>query len=736
MKKIMLLGVAVAVVTVAYAKPQQEMGKGDTISSAQDSLLWSLMLQEVKVAAPSKTRMKGEAFVTRVVGTSLANVGRATDVLAKVPGMMVHQGEVQVIGKGVPTYYIDGRKVLDVSELQQISSYEIKDVEVITTPGAKYDAQTSSVVLIRTLRRRDDGIGVTVESKEEKALLCPNNRWNTFFNISYHNRAFDLFGGLSYNNDFMGRYVTNVTQETFGANNSYFQNCSTNLSMQYKTINANIGASWLLDDNNSIGIRVEHCDNIRGGTDFVMDDEIRKDNRFMDYLVTNTHTDNDDVYSWLANVYYMGQIESWNMEWNTDYYYTRSRSNAQTAEQSLVENREVMTNENTKSSLIASKLVISHPLRNGSVSFGSEFAFVARSNDYDITDGSINNADNYVKENTYVAFAEYRGKINALGEVSLGARYEYVNYHYEDKLLPESSLRRNTNSVFPFVSLSVQIGGIQSSLSYSVKTARPYYRTLRSNIEYNNRFTLTTGNPTLKNEVRHEVGLNARWKSLSFSLNYLCKKDGIYDWTYPYDDDGRVLISWVNFPKPIHLMGAFFNISPFIGIWQPNYTIGIQKQWLSFQLDDPRTTTGKRMVDYGRPLLIVNTNNAFRLPTHNGCGIGAWQLELNSELMSSGHYGNAEIKNWSWNLSCAVQKSFLNNDALTIRLAVSDIFHKAYNNVRLDLGNYVMTQSNILGQQRECYDMQRITLTVRYQWNAGKNKYKGKGAGKDVMERL
>ena len=209
-------------------------------------------------------------------------------------------------------------------------------------------------------------------------------------------------------------------------------------------------------------------------------------------------------------------------------------------------------------------------------------------------------------------------------------------------------------------------------------------------------------------------------------------RNGIYDWTYPYDDEGRVLLKWVNFTEPIHRIGAFFNASPTFGVWSPNYTLGIQKQWLEFSLPDPREAEGTRLVCYNKPLFIFNANNAFRLPESEG----GWQFEVNSELLSGGHYGNAELRNWYWNLSCSVQKYFLKDKALSVRLAMNDIFHTAYNNVRLDLGNYLLTQSHILGQGRGVYDLQRVSLTLRYNLNLAKSKYKGTGAGKDVRERM
>lgn len=80
----------------------------DSLSAAQDSIYKSLTLQEVKVTVPSKTRMNGDAMLTRIVGTTVANAGTAVDALAKVPGMMTRNGELQVIGKGTPIYYVNG----------------------------------------------------------------------------------------------------------------------------------------------------------------------------------------------------------------------------------------------------------------------------------------------------------------------------------------------------------------------------------------------------------------------------------------------------------------------------------------------------------------------------------------------------------------------------------------------------------------------------------------------------
>lgn len=736
MKRIVLSIIVSSVAVSGFSQSEIVNAPMERDSVAADSVYKSLELREVTVSSSSRTRMNGDAMITRIVGTPAAGAGTAVDALARVPGMIVRNGNLEVVGKGTPMYYVNGRKLHDTDELQRMSSHDIKDVEVVALPGARYDAQTSAVVRIRTIRRRGDGIGVTIESSEEKALSCGNNRWRSALNVNYRRHSLNVFGGFTFGDNHLGRYATRVTQNTFGKSASYAQNGTTDLSQQYDNLNMHIGTDWQIADNHSVGLKVEHYENLKGVGDFLMTNEVLKDNSLYDRLLSATHTDTSHSRSWLANAYYAGKVGQWGIDCNIDYYATSENVGTLTNELSMNGNREISTSTSTRNRMFATKLVFSHPLCRGKLDLGMELAFVNRNSRYTTDADGIANAVNEVGENTYAVFAEYAKPIRHVGMLSMGVRYEHIDFSYDDPLAPSMHVGRHLDNVYPYVSLAARKGELQGSLSYAVKTRRPSYRTLRSNIEYNNRFTLSSGNPMLRNETRHEVTANARWRFVALSLSYVHTEAGIYDWTYPYGDDGVVLVSWVNFDKPIRQFGAFANLSPSVGVWQPNYTVGLQKQWLSFCLDDPRTVMGKRSVAYNKPMLICNAYNAFRFPSRRKDGTGVWQVELNSELMSACHYGNAEITNWSWNLSCAVQKAFLLGDALVVRLNVGDIFHKAYNNVLIDLGNNILKQSHILGQERGMYDLQRITLTVRYSLNMSRSAYRGKGVGKSFIDRM
>ena len=273
-------------------------------------------------------------------------------------------------------------------------------------------------------------------------------------------------------------------------------------------------------------------------------------------------------------------------------------------------------------------------------------------------------------------------------------------------------------------------------LSYGVKTTRPSYYHLRSDVDYVSRYTLQTGEPTLKNEISHDLGLMGRWRFITFAANYVHIKDAIYDWTTSYDDNGVVMIGMVNFNQPIDRLGIFANISPTIGCWSTSNTLGMMKQWLSFNLDDPRESTGKREVTYNKPMFIFNSVNSFSL-RHN------WKLELNSEFYSKSHFRNVRILEHYWNLTAAIEKkwkckSLFGGDGgqLSLRLSCSDIFNTARHDVVLDLGNYSLFQSDIVGQDRSHYSLHRISLNIRYTFNTVKSKYKGQGAGKDAKQRM
>ena len=123
------------------------------------------MLGEVVVKGARPTyKLTTEGIKTDVDGTLLSKVGTATEVLGNLPGVQKKGTSVEVFGKGTPLIYINGREMRNESELAQLSSENIQSVELITNPGAKYDAQVESVILIKTCRQQGEGWSGDVQS--------------------------------------------------------------------------------------------------------------------------------------------------------------------------------------------------------------------------------------------------------------------------------------------------------------------------------------------------------------------------------------------------------------------------------------------------------------------------------------------------------------------------------------------------------------------------------------------
>ncbi len=104
-----------------------------TDSVKSDTVDRKLQLNEVVVTArqPSYKLTKGGVRTT-VAGTELSDAGTGFDVLSMLPGVRADEGRIEVIGKGVPQIYINGRKLTDASEIERMSSKEIQSVEVVS----------------------------------------------------------------------------------------------------------------------------------------------------------------------------------------------------------------------------------------------------------------------------------------------------------------------------------------------------------------------------------------------------------------------------------------------------------------------------------------------------------------------------------------------------------------------------------------------------------------------------
>lgn len=140
------------------------------------------------------TRLGDEGLVTNVEGSVLSRMGTANDVLARIPGLQRKKDGFEVFGKGTPLIYINGRKLRDKEELAQLSSEDIKSVEVIHNPGARYDASVGAVVRIRTVKRQGDGFGFRLSGDYNQS---ENTDLNGQVDVNYRHGGLDVLSSAT-----------------------------------------------------------------------------------------------------------------------------------------------------------------------------------------------------------------------------------------------------------------------------------------------------------------------------------------------------------------------------------------------------------------------------------------------------------------------------------------------------------------------------------------------------------
>ncbi len=170
------------------ALPIPEDGNYNTIALRPSSVMLSEVV--VKGDLPS-TRIKGNAFVTRVEGSVLATTGSANDVLKNVPMVTGSDGNFSVFGRGDAIIYINGRLVRSSDEVGQLSSGDIKEIQVINNPGAQYGANVNAV--IRIVTKKPVGEGFSVSAYTDNIY----NKWFTTkeqLNLKYRTGGLEIFG--------------------------------------------------------------------------------------------------------------------------------------------------------------------------------------------------------------------------------------------------------------------------------------------------------------------------------------------------------------------------------------------------------------------------------------------------------------------------------------------------------------------------------------------------------------
>lgn len=684
------------------------------------------MLDQITVTSNApRTRMKGYSIETRIVGSILEHAGSAADVLAKTPGM-IRQGEkLEVIGRGEPIYYINGRRVQDTDELRRLNSEQIKNIEVINNPGSEYDATVNAVVRIKTIRQQGEGLGMDLKSQMRQTLITGKTDPGSSIDLNYRHKNWDIFGGVNlwtyhynqWNEIGGGTYTKALTHEQTGTLDMQQRS----LGLEYK-----VGANWQINDRHAIGLMAQlyHNPYVKGRK--LTDEIVSRKGDFEDHLIADDRFEQLRHHGFYTNTYYNGKIGKWSIDWNFDLTNQTHREKDDIHEQSLIHYNQLSTEGYRNNEMYATKLVLSYPLGKGQLKLGTEDTYVISQNQYSTRSDLLPNANSKVHEFTWAALAEYSLASESWGQWVAGLRHEHVSMNYKDLIDTSKAQHRKQDNIFPFLSWSRCFGLWSMSLNYAVRTTRPSYWQMRDAMEYHSRYIYEAGNPHLQNTINQTLSLTGNYKWLILGADYVHAAHKILEWAEPYNDEGTVVLRTQNLARPVQSYSFYAVAHHAWGYWSPNYTAGITQQFLTLDLIDDRQPSGIRTTSFNHPMFLFYANNAFRLPPSKG-GQG-WFLELNLQYRSRMNHDNDELRRDIWSLDAAVQKSFLDGN-LTLRLSADDLLRHMQEDAFVDYGNYLV-------YQRRDYKKQALEFSVHYRFNATQSKYRGSGAGADAKSRM
>ena len=672
------------------------------------------MLGEVVVKADMpKVRLKGDAQVTTVQGSILEKAGTGNDLLNKLPGVSADDGAVNVFGSGAAEIYINGRKMRDASELDQLESEDIKRVEVVRNPGARYDAEVKAVVRIYTKRPQGEGFGVN-----ERFVTRYQYDWNVLdqLNFNYRKGGFDL-GGMLYGSNLRGEDNKTLTTETF-LDKTWRQVSDIRTESHSKYLSAMLSMNYQFNDRHFIGARYDFDRSPEDNFDIdPMASVVYQDHALYEEN-TSQGMQNNPATSHSLNVYYNGQAGDWNIDFNADGLWSYSKIVQDMTEQytpagGTLQEQRVTTYNKDENTLYAAKLIISRPLWDGNLSFGGEYTYTKRENTFLNDQGILTDNLSNIEENAASAFLEYARSFGKL-QAQAGVRYEHIGSDYYEGGIRVDEQSRTYDNVFPTLGLSLPVGKAQLSLNYSGSIARPSYWSLRSNLTYANRYTYEGGNPLLQPSIIQRLSLDASWKWIYFNIGYRHTKDVMIQIGRAYSEDDPTVMLLIHENKgDMDNLNATLSFSPTIGIWSPQLTLMYLQQW--YMVDMP----GGTRKNFDNPVGYFTWNNNFDLPH-------GFMLDADFSLMTPGDQDNARQKMLG-SIDLSLRKSFL-NERLSLQLSARDLLNTNAYSGTIYSGNRLMT----IDQQTR----RSFTLTLRYKFNPSKSKYKGTGAGQEQRNRM
>lgn len=517
-------------------------------------------MQAVVVTAQAKViENKIDKMVFNAEKDITSQTGVAADVLKKVPMVSVDvDGNVELAGSSSVRFLINGKpstafgnSVADV--LQSIPASQIKSIEVITNPGAKYDAQglggIINIILKQNTARGTNG---------SLALTGGTRASNGSFNF---NARRDNFG--------MNAFVSGNLRPRIGVPYAYERHSydnssnttlqqSANSAFQRQSYQTGLGFDWTLDEQNSITGSASFNHYHSGGhghTDQTLRTEDLSGNLLNQTLSYNEETSRFNYNGVDASLGYKKTFRREDQELQVNANTSiGTNAGAGGNRQYLLPTDSLYygTSNNNPAHDREGEIQADYtqPLKkNVTLGTGAKASFRDINSTSDVLryqtgtkqfvpDTYLSNSLRY-RQQVYAAYAELSFPAGTWFDAKLGARYERtgINAYYSNA---QHQQIPGYGTFVPSVFLSKKFGDDNTiKLNYSRRIERPDFRDLNPFINTSDVNNFSAGNPYLKPEVgqRYELDYNrdfGKAGSVTAGVMYRTSDDDIQSYVVYY----------------------------------------------------------------------------------------------------------------------------------------------------------------------------------------------------------
>lgn len=720
---------------LGYETVEESLSVGESVDLGEIYLKKSTAsLEEVTVSAerPLIERVN-DKLVMNVESSALASAGSMLDVLQRAPGVTVdNDGNIRLKGREDVLVMMDGKETYLspdqlAAQLKNSPAESVSKIEVISNPGAKYEAQGSAgIINIVTKKNKKPGLNGSVNGGVSRGELWS---YDGGLNLNYHNKKFNLFGNYNYSNE--GQYQTRDIRRTVNYENVITQIYDDNEQTNYYTDHSyKAGIDYYINERNTLGF-------VASGYFFgEVDDNFTAVSVYdANQNIQSSSTSEGDIHGKFNNISlnlnYDVKLDTAGqaLTVNADYaYYDGLNDDTYTTTYYNTENNqagepELLNNYNPTTVDIKSlKLDYTYPFSAKlKLDAGAKVSYVITDNDLLVT---LFENDEWVEDSTRSNHFRYTENINAVyvsasgqfGKMSVqaGLRGEQTVADGNSYTL-ENTFHRNYFQLFPSLSINYAVSDNHAlGLSYSRRIDRPRYQSLNPFTFYLDQYLLSKGNPNLQPQLTQSVSLSYTFRQrYTVSADYSYTVDNIIDLFYQNDSTGLVVEMPDNFDHQHYYSTSFFapidvtkwwSVTPAITV----YYITETEQYESSVFSNSDWSWNG------------NLQNTFQLPA-------GFVLDVSAFYQSAGIWSIAEFKSFG-SVDAGLKKKVLKDNG-TIRLSAQDIF-----NTNHITGS--IKYANLDGYVEQGNDTRQIKLSFTYRFGSQPQQRNHEGGNEDEKSRV